>query len=407
MKKKPIELKMILLGESGVGKTSIIKRYLNDFFDKNESSTLSMSYVGKTVEINNQKIILNIWDTIGQEKYRSISKLFLNETKIVILVYSITSKTSFNELEYWYNLYKEVLGEETILGIAGNKVDLYLDQEISDDEGKQYADKCGAIFALLSAKENKNTIYSLIDELVKAYINKINKKNDDNKNDNKEKDEQNNTIKLDEKKHDNDGNGTSSGEGCCGGKKKNKKKTTKDDKGFINSIVLGDLAVGKTSLINRFEGKEFNSDEEHTEKTNEIIINYNNTKLKLYDTNDEQKKSKEIFELINKSRIIFLVYDIKDKETLNNVSLWIEDIKKYKQLNEIKESYLLYIIANKKDDKEEEGITNENDKKKEYEEDGKKLANDNKGIFKITSAKDNIGLDNIIGEAIENYLKLP
>ena len=407
MKKKPIELKMILLGESGVGKTSIIKRYLNDFFDKNESSTLSMSYVGKTVEINNQKIILNIWDTIGQEKYRSISKLFLNETKIVILVYSITSKTSFNELEYWYNLYKEVLGEETILGIAGNKVDLYLDQEISDDEGKQYADKCGAIFALLSAKENKNTIDSFIDELVKAYLNKINKNNDDNKNDNKEKDEQNNTIKLDEKKHDNDGNGTSSGEGCCGGKKKNKKKTTKDDKGFINSIVLGDLAVGKTSLINRFEGKEFNSDEEHTEKTNEIIINYNNTKLKLYDTNDEQKKSKEIFELINKSRIIFLVYDIKDKETLNNVSLWIEDIKKYKQLNEIKESYLLYIIANKKDDKEEEGITNENDKKKEYEEDGKKLANDNKGIFKITSAKDNIGLDNIIGEAIENYLKLP
>ena len=407
MKKKPIELKMILLGESGVGKTSIIKRYLNDFFDKNESSTLSMSYVGKTVEINNQKIILNIWDTIGQEKYRSISKLFLNETKIVILVYSITSKTSFNELEYWYNLYKEVLGEETILGIAGNKVDLYLDQEISDDEGKQYADKCGAIFALLSAKENKNTIDSFIDELVKAYLNKINKNNDDNKNDNKEKDEQNNTIKLDEKKHDNDGNGTSSSEGCCGGKKKNKKKTTKDDKGFINSIVLGDLAVGKTSLINRFEGKEFNSDEEHTEKTNEIIINYNNTKLKLYDTNDEQKKSKEIFELINKSRIIFLVYDIKDKETLNNVSLWIEDIKKYKQLNEIKESYLLYIIANKKDDKEEEGITNENDKKKEYEEDGKKLANDNKGIFKITSAKDNIGLDNIIGEAIENYLKLP
>ena len=403
MKKKTIEIKMILLGESGVGKTSIIKRYLNDNFDKNETSTLSMSYVGKTVEKNDQKIILNIWDTIGQEKYRSISKLFLNETKIVILVYSITSKASFKELDYWYNLYKEVLGDETILGIAGNKIDLYLEQEVSDDEGKQYADKCGAIFNLLSAKENKNTIDTFIDDLLNAYLKKINKSDDivsDNKN------EENNTIKLDEKKiENNDGNASPGGEGCCGGKKKNRKKTIKDDKGFIHSIILGDIGVGKTSLIKRFEGKKFNSDEEHTCKTNEIIINHNNSKLKIYDINEEHKKSKETVELIIHCRIFFLVYNIRDKETFKNVNIWIDDIKKYKQQNDIKDNYLLYIIANKKDSNEEEGIIAKEDDK-ELDEEGKKLANENKAIFRITSAKDNVGLDNIIGETIENYLKL-
>ena len=397
--KKAIEIKMILLGESGVGKTSIIKRYLTDQFDKNETSTLSMSYVGKTIEKNNQKIILNIWDTIGQEKYRSISKLFLNETKIVILVYSITSRNTFQELEYWYNLYKEVLGEETILGIAGNKVDMFLEQEITDEEGKEYADKCGAIFALLSAKENKNTIDSFIESLLNAYLKKINKGGDNENNDDNKENNEKDTIKLDEAKHDNDGN-IPGGEGCCGGKKNKKKGDTKakGDKGCINSIILGDSGVGKTSLIKRFEGKPFNKDEKHTDKTNEILINNKNSNLKIYDINNEQRKTKQIVDIINTCKIFFLVYNINDKESFNNVKHIIEDIKKNKESS--KDKYLLFIIANKKDNKE-----NEEDKKLCVEE-GKKLANDNKGLFKETSAKDNEGFENIIGEAIEHYLKL-
>ena len=205
------EIKMILLGESGVGKTSIIKRYLDEEFDLNESSSLSMTYVGKDLEINNQKIRLNIWDTIGQEKYRSLSKLFLNETKIVILVYAINAKQSFIELEYWYKLYKEILGPDTILGIAGNKMDLYLNQEVSDEEAKEYADNHGAIFATLSAKENKDSIDRFINNLVKTYLDKNINKNDNNKD--------NNVIKLDaENSKNNEAN--SGGDVCCGGGKK-------------------------------------------------------------------------------------------------------------------------------------------------------------------------------------------
>ena len=219
------EIKMILLGESGVGKTSIIKRYLNDTFDPSAETTLSMSYVAKTITINNNKLTLNIWETIGQEKYRSISKLFLNETKIVILVYSIVSKQTFKELDYWYGLYKELLGEETVLGVAGNKMDLFLEQDVPDETAKEFAESRGAIFSLLSAKDNKNSIDSFIEKLVNAYLEK-NSINIGSSNNNKNNNEKKNIIKLDEK---NVGNNNQGEEGCCKGeKKKNKKKNNEN-----------------------------------------------------------------------------------------------------------------------------------------------------------------------------------
>lgn len=376
------EIKMILLGESGVGKTSIIKRYLQDKFDLNETSTLSMSYVGQLKEIDGQKIQLNIWDTIGQEKYRSISKLFLNETKIVILVYSIVSRQSFKELNYWYNLYKELLGEDTILGIVGNKMDLYLEQEITEEEGKEFADERGAFFSLVTAKENKVSIDRFIENLLREYLKKIGLKSG---NFNEEK----NTIKLEANK-----NGDNiKDDGCCGGKKKKKK----NEKGCINSIFLGDRGVGKTSLIKRIDRKEFNEKEEHTSKTNETMIDYKNNIIKIFDIDNDKKESKDIAKIISGCKIFFLVYNIIKKETLDNLNQIINNIKKYKEESKDKINYLIVIIANKKDKKNE-------DNKNEYIEEGKKLAKENKAIFKMTSAMDNFGIENILGEAIEKYL---
>ena len=132
-----LELKMILLGESAVGKTSIISRYVDDVFSGNLMTSTTMSYVQKYITINNQKIRLSIWDTVGQERFRSLSKLFFNDTKIVVLVYSITDKKTFEELDFWLNLYKECIGDEAILGIAGNKADLFLEQEVNEEKGEE------------------------------------------------------------------------------------------------------------------------------------------------------------------------------------------------------------------------------------------------------------------------------
>ena len=203
------EIKVILLGEPAVGKTSIIKRYYDDTFEESQGSTISMSFVEKTIEIDNQSYRLIIWDTIGQEAYRSISKLFMTETKIVILVYGIDNKKTFTNLDYWYNLYKEELGNEAILGIAGNKADLVLNQEVSYQEGKEFADSVGAIFTELSAKANKEGINLFMIELINAYLKK-------NKSELlKEK----NKIKLSSKEHHEHDNK----DGCCSSSKKKKK----------------------------------------------------------------------------------------------------------------------------------------------------------------------------------------
>ena len=197
------EIKVILLGETAVGKTSIIKRYHEGQFDEFESSSITMSYVDKTIEIDNEKYKLIIWDTIGQETYRSISKLFLNESKIVILVYSIESKSSFTNLDFWYNLYLEELGKEVILGIAGNKADLYLNQQVPYEEGEKFAEERGAIFAEISAKQNKESIDHFMMDLIKAYLSKGKK----------EKLEAKKGIKLDGKDNKTDK------KGCCSSKK--------------------------------------------------------------------------------------------------------------------------------------------------------------------------------------------
>ena len=401
-KEKPLEIKCILLGEPGVGKTSIISRYVSDEFDSNVSTSSTVSYVCKLIEKNNKKIKLNIWDTIGQEKFRAISKMFLTDTKIVILVYSIISQDSFKNLDYWLNLYKDQLEESTILGVAANKSDLFLQQEVPDEKGIEYAEKNGAIFAIISARNNKASVDKFIDKLVDAYLSKNKNKNDDNK-----------TIRITrkhiKKKEKNNKDG-----GCCSSSNNNKVRQRryssiiKNSNGCINSVFLGDKGVGKTSIIRRIKGEKVNQNEEHTETINKISINYNNNnddyiKIYVYDVNIDKMKNREFIETIKNSTIFFLVYDVYDKESLNSLGYWIEVIKRCKE--DEKEKYLLYIIGNKDDVAKDVEIEKIGDNVK-YVKEGKEFSVSKNGVFKAVSARENRDIENIIGEGIENYLNM-
>ena len=103
--------KVVLLGESGVGKTCIIARFINNTFEENLISTTGASYAGKTMvfdEYEGKSIKFEIWDTAGQEKYRSLTKIFYKDAAVAILVYDITRKESYEEIQkYWYNKIKE------------------------------------------------------------------------------------------------------------------------------------------------------------------------------------------------------------------------------------------------------------------------------------------------------------
>ena len=409
---EPIEIKMILLGESGVGKSSIISRYVHDKFNPNIPLSTAMFFFSKIITKNNKKIKLNIWDTMGQEKFRSISNLFLKDTKIVILVYSIISKESFKNLDYWLNLYKDNLDEETILGIAANKSDLIINQEVSENDGREYAKKNGGIFGLISVKDNRLGVDKFIDTLIEAYLNK---KKMFNNNDNK-------TVKLCKKVENKNNYNNNSNSSCCSGgnNRKRQKKydiILKDFNGCIYSVFLGDKGVGKTSIINRFRGEKINKNEEHTNKINKYSIEYNinnnetKFKLKIYDIDVDKIRTFEFIEIIKKSNIFFLVYDVNNKESFVNVGFWLEVIKKCKE--QIKKGkYLLYIIGNKNDKStketntiEENRIIENNEKSnKRYIEEGKEFSAEKNGLFKAVSALENRGINNILGESIEKYL---
>lgn len=173
-----IEIKVILIGDPGVGKTNIINRFLSQEFNPSCNPTLGSSFGEKIIKKEKNIYKLKIWDTTGEEKYRSITKLFIKASHIVLLVYSIDNLESFHNLDIWYNYIDEQLSEsDYILAIVGNKKDLILSEVVTDEEGKNYAEKKGAFFQLTSAKCDEEGIISLfeklLDELIKKYGERI------------------------------------------------------------------------------------------------------------------------------------------------------------------------------------------------------------------------------------------
>ena len=164
------EIKVILLGDCGVGKTNIISRYLYNEFRDVEASTMGSYYATKELKINDKKVVLNIWDTAGQEKYLSVTKMLIQESKIIILCYSITDEDSFQHLNHWLKSVVDIIGNDFILGILANKTDLYENEKVSEDRGRQYATEHEGIFKLTSAKIDKEGIDEYFNILVEKYL---------------------------------------------------------------------------------------------------------------------------------------------------------------------------------------------------------------------------------------------
>ena len=175
-------LKIIIIGESNVGKSSLISQYIDKNFKLEYMSTIANDRRIKKLIINDKEITIEIWDTVGQEKLRNINKMFLKNSQIAIFVYDITNKKSIEHFEsYWY---KEVCDtndpNKIIFGIVANKIDLYNKQEIEPSEGIKLAETIGAKFYETSAN-NYDSIEIVFEELVENYINKFaNFDSDDN-----------------------------------------------------------------------------------------------------------------------------------------------------------------------------------------------------------------------------------
>ena len=165
-------LKVVLIGESGTGKTSIIQRFSYNLFDSNCASSISSQYISKTIDLKdiNQSLKFDIWDTAGQEKYRSMAKLFYKDAKIILFVYDITSKKTFDALiNFWYEELRNNLTENPIYAVVGNKNDLYMNEKVDKEEVRDFSNEINATFRFTSAVQN-TCIDELFKELGKKYV---------------------------------------------------------------------------------------------------------------------------------------------------------------------------------------------------------------------------------------------
>ena len=149
--------KVVILGEPGVGKTSIISRYVTNQFSPVVISTTGASYSTKILKIDDENSIkFQIWDTAGQERFRSLAKIFYQNAVAVILVYDITVRETFEQLQkYWIKEIEENAPTDIILALAANKSDMYENELVGLNEGKELARQLNAIFKSTSALNSK------------------------------------------------------------------------------------------------------------------------------------------------------------------------------------------------------------------------------------------------------------
>lgn len=179
--------KIVLLGESGVGKTSIINRIVDQSFDSQCQSTGKAYNDYLYLPINKKKEKFDIWDTAGQERYRSLTSMFYKNASAVILVYDITSLKSFEEIQkYWERQVKDICSPDVIIALAANKGDLFEDEQVNEEKAKEYAEEINAIFKSTSAFTEKG-IELLFIEIGKRFFT----------NDNNNNDEWNHVVKID------------------------------------------------------------------------------------------------------------------------------------------------------------------------------------------------------------------
>ena len=166
------KLKYILIGEGGVGKTSLINQYVNNQFEGDYLMTIGNDKTTKEITIDEKKVTLEIWDTIGNETLRAANKIFMKNTDIALAVYDITNRKTFEILDTFINSLKEINQNRNLtIGVTANKSDLYEDACVNKEEGEEYANKIKALFFESSATDHEN-VENIFNKLTKDYIDK-------------------------------------------------------------------------------------------------------------------------------------------------------------------------------------------------------------------------------------------
>jgi len=176
-------IKIVITGDSGVGKTNLITRYVYDSFNEFSNPTVGLDFALKNTIVAGQNISCQIWDTAGQEKMKSIASAYYKNANGSILVFDISNKSSFNRLSYWLSELRDNLNDQEVcIVLLGNKCDLVDKREVAMEEAKAFAEQNGFYYLEVSAKSNDNDCVNLaFDQLLGEIHMKMQKKHIENR----------------------------------------------------------------------------------------------------------------------------------------------------------------------------------------------------------------------------------
>ena len=149
-------LKYITIGSPYVGKSKIVERFVKDTFNNDYYVTIGVEFGEKNIEVEKKKLRIQIWDTAGQEEFKSITRTYYKNCVCAIIVYDITSRNSFNDITNWIEDCIQSSPKTVLMALIGNKSDLKESRVVSTEEGQELADKYGILFYETSAKDGTN-----------------------------------------------------------------------------------------------------------------------------------------------------------------------------------------------------------------------------------------------------------
>jgi Ras-related protein Rab-1A len=145
--------KLVLIGDSGVGKSCILLRFADDSFTESYITTIGVDFRFRTINVEGKNVKLQIWDTAGQERFRTITSAYYRGADAIVLVYDSTDRESFEHVDSWLQEVNKYSNDNTIKVLIGNKSDRTDDRKITTEEGKSKADSSGLLFIETSAKD--------------------------------------------------------------------------------------------------------------------------------------------------------------------------------------------------------------------------------------------------------------
>eukprot|EP00730_Choanoeca_flexa_P018478 TRINITY_DN8987_c0_g1_i2.p2 TRINITY_DN8987_c0_g1~~TRINITY_DN8987_c0_g1_i2.p2 ORF type:complete len:205 (+),score=51.50 TRINITY_DN8987_c0_g1_i2:203-817(+) len=161
---KTCQFKLVLLGESAVGKSSLVLRFVKGQFHEYQESTIGAAFLTQTVNVDDVTVKFEIWDTAGQERYHSLAPMYYRGAQAAIVVYDVTNTDTFGRAKNWVKELQRQANPNIVIALAGNKADLAAKRQVNTDEAAQYAEENGLLFMETSAKTamNVNEIFMAI-----------------------------------------------------------------------------------------------------------------------------------------------------------------------------------------------------------------------------------------------------